>query len=327
MGSEIGMPYRLENDETLTTGLRRCAREQLERAIDRLDTGISEDPVAAVHDARKAIKRERSVLRLARGPMKPSQRRRENARLRANARRLGQARDGEALLAALAGIDDRYAGQIPEATIMAVRQRLSHDRDLARARLMRDEVPTRVVDELRDALVRVDRWKLRGDGWSALSTGLEREYRRGRRAMKRAAQAPTPERMHAWRKRSKDLWYQLRLLQPLSPGTVRGQASDAHHLADQLGDLHDLAVLDAAVRGVQADLPADTDALIALIEHRAGQLSDEALRLGARVYAERPRAYLRRMRSYWRAWQGDARAAAAERPERVAELTRHSAVK
>jgi CHAD domain-containing protein len=319
------MAYRLDTDEDLTTGLRRCAREQLEKAIERLDSGTAADPVSAVHDARKALKRERSLLRLSRAAMKPRQRRRENARLRTIAHQLGRAREADALLDALQGIDDRYAGQLPEATILAVRQRLAHDRDGARAELLAMEIPQRMADELRDDAARVEDWRLRDTGWSTLSSGLEREYRRGRQAMKRAAQAPTPARMHAWRKRSKDLWYHLRLLEELSPGAVRGQAKDAHRLADQLGDLHDLALLEAAVRKIQADLPADTDALIALIEHRGEQLSAAALQLGARVYAEKPKAFERRLRAYWRAWRAEAALAAGQRPEVLAAITRHAA--
>jgi CHAD domain-containing protein len=319
------MTYRLDNDEDLTTGLRRCAREQLEKAIDRLEAGTAEDPVRAVHDARKALKRERSLLRLSRGTMKRGQRRRENARLRAVAHRLGRAREADALLAALNAIDDRYTGQFPEATVLAVRQRLSHERDRARAELLDSGIPDRAAGELRDALVRVERWRLHDAGWRSLSPGLERQYRRGRQAMKRARQAPTPERMHDWRKRSKDLWYQLRLLAPLAPGTVGGQAKDAHRLADQLGDLHDLAQLEAAVRRLQADLPSDTDALIAVIEHRSQQLATAALQTGARVYAEKPAAFTARLHAYWRAWRAEAATAAAQRPEVLADITRHAA--
>jgi CHAD domain-containing protein len=318
------MTYALDADEPLDSAVRRTAREQLDKAIERLESGLHDDPVSAVHDARKALKKERSLIRLARGSMKPKQRRREGARLRSAARRLGAAREADALLGALSGVEDHFAGQIPEATILSVRQRLAHDRDQARAQLLADEIPTRVADELRDAATRVEDWRLRGRGWSLIGEGLKREYRRGRRAMKRATGSPTPERMHEWRKRSKDLWYHLRLLAPAAPETLRGQARDAHVLADRLGDLHDLALLEAAIRSVQADLPADTDALIALVEHRGQQLAEECLYLGARVYAESPKQFTRRLRRYWRAARAQARAAEAARPEVVAEMTRHT---
>ena len=51
------MSYRLRADERVQDGLRRCAREQLDRAIDELTGGVGGDPVSAVHDARKALNR------------------------------------------------------------------------------------------------------------------------------------------------------------------------------------------------------------------------------------------------------------------------------
>jgi CHAD domain-containing protein len=318
------MPYRLSADETVTDGLRRVAREQLETAVDRLDSATQEEPVTAIHDARKALKKERSVLRSVRGAMRPRERRREDARLRDSGRRLGRARDADVLLSALSDTAEHFTGQVPEATVNAVREQLVQEQQVARAGLAVDEVPRRVADELREALLAVEEWKLRGGGWSLIRPGIDREYRRGRKAMRRAAKNPTPERMHDWRKRSKDLWYQLRLLGELAPDTIKGQAKDAHRLADLLGDQHDLVLLEAAVRRLDPDLPVDTEPLIALIQHRGEQLGGEAFSLGERVYAEKPKAYLRRLRRYWRAWRAEAKAAAAERPEVLAEVTRHA---
>jgi CHAD domain-containing protein len=319
------MSYRLAADEGLTEGLRRCAREQLEIAIARLETDVDDDPVKAVHSARKALKKERSLLRLSRGMLTPQQRRNENRALRLAARRLGRARDADALLDALSAINDRFAGQIPEATTLAVEERLREERYGARTALLDEEIPRRVGEALRGSLERVDGWRFRGGGWSRLSVGLSREYSRGRRAMRRAAKAPSAKRMHDWRKRSKDLWYQLRLLEPLAPGAIRGQAKDAHRLADVLGDLHDLAVLEDALPRLSEGIVVDTDALIALVGHRREQLGAEAILIGERVYAESPKRFVRRLRSYWRAWRAEARAEAQSRPAELAAITRHPA--
>jgi CHAD domain-containing protein len=319
------MSYRLRTDEPVADGLRRCAREQLEAAISSLDEDVHEDPVTAVHSARKALKKERSLLRLSRGVLDPRQRRKENRALRLAAQQLGRARDADALFDALAAINERFSGQLPEATTLAIQERLREERYAARTTLLDEEIPTRVIEVLRASRQRIDGWRVRAAGWSRLSVGLTREYARGRRAMRRAAKAPTPKRMHDWRKRSKDLWYQLRLLEPMAPGTIRGQAKDAHRLADVLGDLHDLAVLEAALPRLAEGIVVDTDALRALIEHRSGQLSAEAFSIGERVYAEAPQRFARRLRAYWRAWRAQARAAADSRPVELAQITRHRA--
>ena len=49
--------YTFLPEETVPEAASRVAREQLDRAIDDLTTRRDEDPVEAIHDARKAIKR------------------------------------------------------------------------------------------------------------------------------------------------------------------------------------------------------------------------------------------------------------------------------
>src|ERR1700690_3624886 len=92
------MAYRFENDETVREGFARCAREQLDHAIGELSDHLTKDPVEAVHSARKALKKERSLLRLVRGSMPAPQRRRENRALRDAARALSATRDAAAMI-------------------------------------------------------------------------------------------------------------------------------------------------------------------------------------------------------------------------------------
>jgi CHAD domain-containing protein len=318
------MAYRFETDDSVRTSFQRVGGEQLDRAIGRLTDDVHDEPVDAIHDARKAIKKERSLLRLAAPALDRGQRRSVNAALRRTAHELGRAREADALLAALDGIAKRFAGQVPEATIDALRERLAADRDAERGALEQRGVPGRAADELQAIQPILRGLRVERGGWPAVSGGLRRSYRRGRRAMARAGNSSSPQLMHEWRKRAKDLWYHLRLLEPTLPGTMGGAAKDAHRLADLLGDLHDLAGLDAAVRERQTGVAADLDPVLGLIEHRTDQLREEAFSLGARVYAERPKAFLRRVRRYWKAAHAGASAAqAVQRPQALAEAARH----
>jgi len=66
------MSYRIEADESLEEGVRRVADEQIEKALDSLDLDASESTEKAgeaIHDARKRMKKTRSLLRLARAPL------------------------------------------------------------------------------------------------------------------------------------------------------------------------------------------------------------------------------------------------------------------
>jgi CHAD domain-containing protein len=120
--------------------------------------------------------------------------------------------------------------------------------------------------------------------------------------MRRVRAGAGAETVHEWRKRVKDLWYQLRLVRKAWPDQLDPLAEDAHALADQLGDHHDLTVLAADLAG-REEL-AESGVLAALIERRQSELLDAALKLGARLYAEKPKAFERRLGSYWAAWRG-----------------------
>jgi CHAD domain-containing protein len=316
------MAYRLELDEDVREGIVRCAREQLDRAVRELSERINDDPVGAVHSARKAVKKERSLLRLARGSIVPKQRRRENAALRAAARELSAARDAEVMIDTLGQLSERYVGQLPENTFQEIRAQLEQARDAQRGQLVESALSARAVQELGAVRVRVEDWRLRHGGWPAIEKGLARSYRDGRAAFARARSRRSTAALHAWRKRSKDLWYQERLLSEICGPAVAGQAKDAHLLADLLGDDHDLGALrDALTRGA-VHAPADLDAVVRLIDHRRHQLQTEAFDLGGRVYAEKPKAFIRRMYRSWTAGCGRASAERDRHPEELAEATR-----
>jgi CHAD domain-containing protein len=314
--------YRFEPDESVREAIRRCSDEQLRRAEQELKEGVNDNPVAAVHAARKAVKRERALLRLSRDAISSSRRREENAALRDAARRLSETRDAEVVVQVLDDLSHRFAGQLPESAFTAFRERLAARRNSARSRLHDPTLSATVVDELSAVRLRIADWRLKRGGWKALDGGLRRTYRRGRDAFEQARAEPDVTHLHEWRKRSKDLWYELRLLGPVCGHAVRGQAKDAHELSDLLGDDHDLAVLRQTLIQLGGDVPADLDAVLGLIDVRRDQLQTQALHVGERVYAEKPSAFRRRIHTCWRAGRSQARAARSRDPSQVADATR-----
>lgn len=313
------MAYKFEADESTREAIARCAREQLDDAIRELTEGINEDPERAVHEARKAIKKERSLLRLARTALPSRPRRRENAALRDAARALADTRDAHVLVATLDGLADRYAGQLPATTFDAIRDQL-----IARGSGSANggDPRAQAIDQLREVRLRVVGIDLKSDGWAAIRKGLTRSYRRGRRAFGHARDGQSPEAMHAWRKRVKDLWYHQRLLSPICGPTVRGHAKAAHELADVLGDGHDLDLLRAELTREAVPAPVDVDAVVKLLDLRRAELREQALILGSQVYAESPKAFRHRMKQLWEAGRAVARAPAERRPAEVASATR-----
>jgi CHAD domain-containing protein len=297
------MPYKLQAVETVRDGLRRCAREQLDSAIEELTTGVHDDPVEAVHDARKALKKARSLLRLCRGAIEGDDRRRENAALRHAGQALSGARDAEVKVQAVDDLSRRFAGRLPQSAFDAVRRHLEADRDPARRRLLESGLTGQVADELRLVRRRIDELPLRDGGWQAMAPGLLRTYRRGRDAMQLAHAEPSAENLHEWRKRTKDLWYHLRILGPMAPAIIGGQVKDADELSNLLGEDHDLAVLHETLEQGASELAIDLDSVLELIDHRREQLQAEAMLVGRRLYAEPCKAFHRRLHDYWKAWR------------------------
>lgn len=108
----------------------------------------------------------------------------------------------------------------------------------------------------------------------------------------------------------KDLWYHHRLLKPVWPAVFDAYAEEAHLLSEQLGDDHDLAVLRARLEQGIDGLAVDLDPLLAVVEERRGALQAQARRLAARLYAEKPKAFERRVATCVEAAVAEAGAAA-----------------
>jgi CHAD domain-containing protein len=316
------MAYEFGANENVREAILRCASEQLDRAVAELSEGINRDPARAVHNARKAIKKERSLLRLARGAMPAKQRRRENAALRDAARGLSGARDAVVMSAALDGVASHFAGQLPSSTFDAIGEQLESRQGRAAAGSNGSALEPQAVQELGAVRLRVEDWKISDRGWEALEAGLSRSFKQGRKAFAGARRSKSSEAMHAWRKRVKDLWYQQRLLAEICGPTVRGQAKDAHRLADLLGDEHDLSVVRDELTERPMPVAADVDAVVRLLDLRREELQAQAFHLGERVYAESPKAYRRRMRRLWKAGRALALEPVEARPAIVAAATR-----
>jgi CHAD domain-containing protein len=285
--------YRLKDGEPLPDEIARVARGRIDDAIDELRGKSDSTPVEAVHEARKDMKKLRALLRLVRGELGESVFARENACFRDAARELSGTRDADVMLETLGGLD------LPAGLGWELRKDIQAQREADGTGDDREAAGDRAVAILKDARKRVDDWPLRNASFDALADGLQRTYRRGRRDLRAAREEPTVEALHEWRKRAKELWYHHTLLRSLWPPVMNAVGDEAHELSDLLGDDHDLAVL-AHWFGVHAN-PAPE--FFEAVEERRRALQRGAFDLGARLYAEKPSAYLSRMRRLWEAQQ------------------------
>jgi CHAD domain-containing protein len=303
MPADRGWSFRLTRDEELAAGLTRVAAGRAEAALERLrESAAGEgDAAEAVHGVRKDMKKLRTVLRLLGFELGTKRHRRENARFRDAARALSEARDAEVKLETLEALAEHE--DLPGEPLDAWRKILDRDR-VAAANFADDEEAVAQARSLIEAgLESIRAWELEGDSWKLVEPAVVRTYRRGRRAMKKAKARRRAGDLHEWRKRAKDLWYELRLLSCAWPGPLEATAEEAHRLTDLLGDHNDLAVLRGDLRRRNLG-EAETAALEAAIDRRQEELAAQAFSLGRRLYAERPQELNRRLRRYWRAWRG-----------------------
>ncbi len=289
--------YRLKSKEPLPEGIARAARGRIDNAIDELRGKTDSSPEEAVHNARKDLKKLRALLRLARGELGESTFARENRTFRDAGRELAAARDSDVMLDTLKALD------LPAGLGWDLRKAIQahHARNGGGSRHV---AAAGVVSMLQNARRRVDDWPLEDDSFSALRDGLEGTYRRGRRDFKAAQANASVEALHQWRKRVKDLWYHHALLRTLWPPVMEAVGDQAHELADRLGDDHDLAVLADWIREHSGADPEFFDA----VDRRRAELQAEAMTLGARLYADKPSAYVRRLRRFWKASPASVRA-------------------
>jgi CHAD domain-containing protein len=292
------MSYKLDLGDSLADAARASAREQLADGAEVLRKEHADDPVGSVHEARKNVKKSRAILRLVRSDLGDKTYRRENRALRDASRTVAHVRDADVMVETAEDLQEHFAGRLPAAAFKRLRTALQRDARDSRSRAD-GELGADLIDALEAAAARVEDWPLDGASWSAAREGIGRAYRRGRKAYALADAEPTTDNLHEWRKRVKDLWYHQRLLKPAWPEVLGAQADEAHTLSDLLGDDHDLAVL---AERLEDDPPTDdTGAVLELIEERRAVLLAQIRALGRRVYAEKPKAFTRRIAHYVRA--------------------------
>jgi len=290
--------YEIRPGEALHDGLRRAAKGRASKAIERLEDA-DEDFAAAVHGARKDLKKLRSLIRLVRAGLGEKAYRAENDRFRAVAGSLGGARDAEAKLECLSALREHYSGEFPTRWSGDFVGALEAERD----RIAAQEAETgtgAAVAAIEEGLEAIDDWKLKPHGFGLAAPGLERAYRRGRERFRDVLDDPSDVAVHEWRKRAKDLWYQLQLLQDGWPAVLGAVSAQAHELSAILGDHHDLAVVreDAEARSDLFGGEAQAQ-LLELLARRQGELTEQAAPFGRRLYAEKPGRFVDRVGAYW----------------------------
>lgn len=293
--------FRLKRKEAEAEGIRRVAHGRTGDAVERLRDADA-DPVEAVHESRKDLKKLRATLKLVRPALGEEVYDRENARFRAAGRELSDVRDAQVRADTLDALAERFADDPPPGGWWTVRALVVGNDEVDESELA--AVRDRVAVQIEQGDVAIDEWPLGEDGFELLRPGLKRAYSRGRKTLRDARDDPADEPLHEWRKRSKDLWYHLRLVRRAWPEVLEAAADEAHELSDRLGDDHDLVVLTAYLENEAPALTSDQrEHLRGQIQARRAELQGEAFAYGERLFAEKPKRFVARIERYWAARQ------------------------
>jgi CHAD domain-containing protein len=314
------MAFELKNGERIPKGIRRIVCTRIDDALETIaDTKRSATAAAkgtkatvataatavsdhAVHETRKRFKEIRGTLRLVRDELGEKNFRRENVTFRDAGRPLSALRDAKVLVDTLDELIRHFHGRVKARSFSKLRRALlDRQRAVRKQVLEQDHTVAGIVRRVRAARKRVGDWPLHKGGWRAIAGGLRQVYRQARRAMQTALAELSDEALHEWRKRTKDLRYELELLQCVWPETIEPLADQAHHLTDLLGEDHDLSVLKTVAREeAENTKPTDNELLIALLDERRQAIQTEASELGQKLFEERPSEFIRRLHGYWK---------------------------
>jgi CHAD domain-containing protein len=288
------MGFRLKLREPLPDGLKRVFREQIESALE-LCRHPAKQRGAIVHEVRKHLKKLRAAMRLAIPEVGKDRHRREDRCVRKIGRIVSDLRDAQVRLQTLIQLRDETAKGPEDSPFPRIEELLSLERESFSAAFAGWQ--KQAIPQLEGVEARLLKWPLEGLTWKQVCGAVGKIYKRGQRGLAKTINDPDPEDFHAWRKRVKDLWYQLRILQPLNRVVLTEMAHDAEVLGELLGREHDLNFLWARLEKESSDevLRDELAQLQKLIRKRGKRLRRNALELGRRFYAEAAKAFAKRI--------------------------------
>ncbi len=300
------MGYQFKQDESLANGVRRIAQEQLSQAIRELQNPMR-DQHTAIHEVRKQFKKLRGLIRLVRSGL-GDEYSRLNAWYSAAGRRLSRVRDAESMLESLKKLRARFCNsENAELFSKFERKFLSRRQNIVKEWIDLDRELEKLSEQLEEARRSVMNWTIKGAAGKIITHGLQQTYQQGAKALKKSHLCPNDERLHECRKASKNHLYHMRLIVDLWQPVLSARIVELDQLNDLLGDDHDLVVMTQLMQSDEAILgsPADIDLLLRMIKQRKEELQSMAFKIAGRVYAEKPKAFARRMRAYWNLWRNE----------------------
>jgi CHAD domain-containing protein len=293
------MAYRFKLKEPLRDGFQRIAREQLAEACGRLEPGG--DVHVDVHEARKALKRLRALLRLVRPAIGERDFKREDRRYRDIGRSLSGARDIAAMLECLTLLE-AHIGRMGHNSVGGVLRSRFTERRADVAASLNGHGGKLALRALAKARKRLDSLRPEGKGFRAVRGGLACSYGEGRSLARTVWDGGDAEELHELRKRVQQHWRHMQLLTQAWPEVMQARVRAARELSEILGHDHDLAMLGGHARALGRGLgsKAAVGEFERLCARRREDLRALAMPRSLRLFAEPAESFTDRIGRYWR---------------------------
>jgi CHAD domain-containing protein len=306
------MAFRIKRNERVDEAVRRIVREQIRKAI-RAARDLDGPQEERVHEVRTRLKRSRAALALIRDAVGRSAGR-DDRRLRDAGRRLARPRDLAVQAHTFRVLGTRLPSELPEGLV----RRLAGAERHTRLALPPDDVERalrRTARRLRRLRRKLAAWPV-AHGRRAVADGVTETYREARRGLRAVRARPTPKRFHDWRKQVKALSNELRIVGGAIPELATTLMPKVDHLAEVLGQVHDLDCAKATAELHPRWFGSSKDglAVIALIEERRAALEAEALALADTVFAGRARDVRALVDVGWTIWRKGPRRTDGDKP-------------
>lgn len=294
------MPYSFKPHHALSRDMRAIVDRQLSLALLRLQSVGTPSSDDAVHEARRHLKKILALLRLLK-PALGGEQTRALARIRTASRLLAPIADAEALVDTSHVLGPGRRPRLGHSTVSVMRAGLlEREAAMGRTAVLNNVLP-KVVRILAAEQKRAAAWRPQSNGFQTLVPGLKRSMRRARRCMRHASMTLGADAFHVWRRRVKDLWLQVRLLQARCGTALNVTERQLEQLDGLLGQHHNLALLERVLLDEPLLSRRATAQSLRVVRARRAALGRRALVLGGRALVRKPRAFVRHIADHWTA--------------------------
>ena len=273
------------------TGLRKALLAEFDRGVRTAKDAVAavdHSATEAVHTARKGLRRARAVLELISDALPKGERRAVGKALQEARRALSTIRDhavapdtlgaltlGDQDRATAKRVLDNAAEALP--ALQEIKQLLAES--AARAAAQGEALAAAVPAEIE---------------LNTLLAGIRGVYAEARHA--RGAAKTSKQWFHSWRRRSKELGYQLELLASHAGARIEAIHSELDGLTDMLGPAVDLIMVREFVSTYNQGVSDDQlKSLKAAIDAALADLMKDARKAGRDSFAQKPRKFAKRV--------------------------------